>query len=497
MKKLGQHFLDYCIVRSLIGMFTLGATNTGSRRAFLKVGVLGLGALGLPALLRGDPSNDRPWVREKSVVWLWLGGGPPQQETWDPKPDAPDAVRTMFGTIPTSLPGVRFGSHFPLLAERAHRLAIVRSFQTPCMDHQENFVRAMLTGTEARLAPSVGSVYSHLRGTNHPQSGMPSYVVLDSGNNTEFLQEHFLRGNTPGSLGAAHAPFNPAGVILPETTLTGPLRKSEGDVTFSPLVQSMHMKLPADRWADRRDLLRHFDGAARRLESDRALAGFEAYREQAYRVLRGSVADAFRLDREPQAIVDRYDTSAITLTCPNFVRLPDFPQRPSLLGRQMLLARRLCEAGAGLVMVENCGWDFHGTAADPDQRRGLEGFGPSLDRAVSAFLDDVQQRGLEDRILLVVCGEMGRTPKINERGGRDHWPRLAPLFLAGGGFKMGQVIGRSDAQGSAPTTTPVSHTNLASTVLQALLDPLTLRLFPQIAFDLLRRVEGQPIPGLI
>ncbi len=481
-------------------MFTIRPDHGGlSRRAFLRVGVLGLGGLSLPGLLCGNPTSDRPWVRGKSVVWLWLGGGPPQHETWGPKPDAPDTVRTMFGVVKTSLPGVTFGSHFPKLAQRAHRLAIVRSFQTPCKDHQDNWVRAMLTGTEAKLSPpSVGSVYSYLRGNTHPQSGMPTYVVLDSGNNKEFLQEHFLRGNTPGDLPDAYAPFNPAGVILPQPKPIGPQRKPDGPVTFSPLLKNMELRLPADRAAERRELLRAFDASTRALESHPALAAHDGYREQAYKVLKGSVAEAFRLDRENPKTVEKYDTSHITLTCPNFLKLPDFPRRPSMLGRQMLLARRLCEAGAGLVMVENCGWDFHGgDGLNPNVKAGLDGFGPSLDRAVSAFLDDVKDRGLEDRILLVVCGEMGRTPKINKSGGRDHWPTLAPLLLAGGGFRMGQVIGKSDAQGGRPATAPVTPADLASTVLQTLLDPAKLRLFPNIRADLLRRVEGgAPIRGL-
>lgn len=479
-------------------MFTI-RTGNRSRRAFLRLGASGLGALGLPGLLRGETGEDKPWVRGKSVVWLWLGGGPPQAETWDPKPDAPDTVRTMFGVVKTSLPGVTFGSHFPKLAERAHRLAVVRSFQTPCKDHQDNWVRTMLTGSEAKVPPpSVGSVYSFLRGTNHPKSGVPSYIVLDSGNNKEFLQEHFLRGNTAGDLPEAYAAFNPAGVILPEPKPTGPQRKPDGAVTFSPLLNNMELRLPADRWDDRRALLHRFDTAALELESDPSYAPFEAYREQAYKVLKGSVAEAFRLDREAAKTVARYDTSDVTLTCPNFLKLPDFPRRPSMLGRQMLLARRLCEAGAGLVMVENCGWDFHGgDGLNPPQKAGLDGFGPALDRAVAAFLDDVKERGLEDRILLVVCGEMGRTPKINLKGGRDHWPTLAPLLLAGGGFKMGQVIGKSDAQAGRPVTTPVTPADLTSTVLQTLLDPTKLRLFPNIRADLLRRVEqGTPIPGL-
>jgi hypothetical protein len=259
----------------------------------------------------------------------------------------------------------------------------------------------------------------------------------------------------------------------------------------------MELRIPADRAAERRELLKGLDSAARGLERHGAFAAHDAYREQAYLVLKGSVAEAFRLDREDPKTVARYDTSDVTLTCPNFLNLPEFPRRPSMLGRQLLLARRLCESGAGLVMVENCGWDFHNEGLNPGQKAGLEGFGPQLDRALSAFLDDVKDRGLEDRILLVVCGEMGRTPKINPKGGRDHWPMLAPLLLAGGGYKMGQVIGRSDGQGARPTTTPVTHTDLVSTVLRTLLDPTQLRLFPNIRQDLLRRVEeGQPIAGL-
>lgn len=479
-------------------MFSIREDHASTRRAFLRVGAFGLGAIGLPGLLHGNPSVDKPWVRGKSVVWLWLGGGPPQAETWDPKPDAPDGVRTMFGTVLTSLSGIAFGSHFPKLAERANRLTVVRSFQTPCKDHQENWVRTMLTGTEAKPSPpSAGSVYSFLRGTNHPKTGMPSYVLLDSGNNGEFLQDHFLRGNTPGDLPEAYAPFNPAGVVVPRPKSTGPQRKAEAEATFSPLLRNMELRLPADRSAERRELLKGLDAAARSLESDPAFAAHDDYREQAYRVLKGSVAEAFLLEREDARTVERYDTSDITLTCPNFLNLADFPRRPSMLGRQMLLARRLCEAGAGLVMVENCGWDFHNEGLNPGMQAGLEGFGPQLDRAVSAFLDDVKERGLEDRILLVVCGEMGRTPKINPKGGRDHWPALAPLLLAGGGFKMGQVIGKSDAQASRPTTPPVTTADLVSTVLKTLLDPTKLRLFPNIRADMLRRIEeGTPIPGL-
>jgi hypothetical protein len=296
---------------------------------------VGLGTLGSPSLLRGNPGAEKPWVRDRSVVWVWLGGGPPQHETWDPKTDAPESVRTMFGTAKTSLPGVTFGAHFPMLAERAHRLAVVRSFQTPCKDHQENWVRAMLTGTDAKASPpSAGSVYSYLRGTNHPRTGVPSYILLDSGNNGEFLQEHFLRGNTPGDLPDAYVPFNPAGVITPPPKSTGPRRKAEAEATFSPLLRNMELRLPADRAAERRELLAGLDTAARGLERDPAFAVFDAYREQvkAGQVIGQSDAQGGRPTTTPVTTADLVSTVLRTLLDPTRLRL--FPNiRQHLLRR--------------------------------------------------------------------------------------------------------------------------------------------------------------------
>lgn len=485
-------------------MFTISADYSAqvSRRNFLRIGMSGLGGLGLPGLANGNAAEVKSHIKDKSVVLLWLGGGPPQHETFDPKMAAPDTVRTMFGEIKTTLPGVTFGSHFPKLAERMDRLAVIRSFHTPCHDHQENWVRRMLSGSDSKLqSPSIGALYAYFRGTNHPETGVPTYVLLDSGQNKEFLQEHFLRGNSSGDLPQAFSPFNPAGVaLLPENK--GASSKAKREEIFSPIFDNMQLRLPVDQMEDRRALVGQLDSFSRFLDGNSEFKSLDLYRQQAHRVLQGSVAKAFQLDHESSKTLARYDTSDIMMSVPNF-RNPSagpwtFPLRPSLLGRQMLLARRLCEQGAGFVLVENCGWDFHANSLNPGMVDGMNGNGPQLDRAVSAFLDDVHDRGLSDKILLVVTGEMGRTPKINDKGGRDHWQFLSPLLLAGGGLKMGQVIGKSDSQGGRPATTPIATSSLMGTILHTLFDVGQLRVQPGVRADLVRRVEEcEPIQALL
>jgi uncharacterized protein (DUF1501 family) len=190
-------------------------------------------------------------------------------------------------------------------------------------------------------------------------------------------------------------------------------------------------------------------------------------RRQARDVLLRGVAQAFDFRREDPALVARYDTSAIQIGHKKF--------RPSTLGHQLLVARRLCEAGAGFVTVHSAGWDMHADGNNPGIVTGMNMLGRSLDRALAAFLDDVAQRGLSDRILLVVTGDFGRTPKMNKRGGRDHWPRLGTLALAGGGWPMGQVVGRSTPGADAPAADPVTPGNLLATVAHTLLDVSRLR----------------------
>ncbi|MEK6236964.1 MAG: DUF1501 domain-containing protein, partial [Planctomycetales bacterium] len=185
--------------------------------------------------------------------------------------------------------------------------------------------------------------------------------------------------------------------------------------------------------------------------------------------------------------------SALRKGTKNAKKIPEFS--PVALGKQMLLARRLCEAGCGFVTVGSSGWDMHGNAFGVDD--GAPCLIPAVDHAVAAFLNDLQDRGLSDKILLVITGEMGRTPKINAKGGRDHWANLCTLALAGGGLNMGQVIGASDSKGGSPATEPYGVKNLLATVMHTVFDPGTLRITDGVPTDLARLItENEPIKEL-
>jgi hypothetical protein len=454
-----------------------------TRRNFLHVGALGLGGFTLANILRckvaaAEAGNH---VRDKAVVFLWLGGGPPQHETFDPKMTAPVEVRSMMGEVKTTLPGVTFGGSLPLLAQRMKRLAIVRSFQTTTADHGPTGVRTVLAGRVEPNAPSMGSIYACLRGTNHPESGMPTYALLGSGSSS--VSRGFLvEGAGAGHLPRAYTAFNPEGALR----YKGGTAKS-----FTPILDNMRLNVPAERMHDRRALLQQLDGLSRDMDAARGFDLVDKYRGQAFEVLRGSVAQAFDLDKEDAKTVARYDTSMLK------VGHAKSGLRPSTLGKQLLLARRLCEGGAGFVVVESCGWDFHNNDETPGVVEGMTNYGPDLDKAVSVFLDDLDERGLSDRILLVITGEMGRTPTINKGGGRDHWANLAPLLLAGGGLKMGQVIGQSDQSGGSPRSTPIKPANLMATILHTLFDVGQLRVQRGLPTDLVKLVEnGEPIQEL-
>ena len=206
----------------------------------------------------------------------------------------------------------------------------------------------------------------------------------------------------------------------------------------------MQLQVPAARLDDRRALLQQLSSLQRSLDRTGAVEDLDRYRQQAFNVITRGVRDAFDLTREDARTIARYDTARYRIPeqslrkgTNNAGRIPEFA--PYALGKQMLLARRLCEAGCGFVTVTNHGWDMHGNAFGIDD--GIPCLGPALDHAVSTFLEDLEQRGLSDQILLVVTGEMGRTPRINNKAGRDHWANICSLLLAGGGLRMGQVIG--------------------------------------------------------
>jgi hypothetical protein len=451
------------------------------RREFLRVGGLALGGLSLPGLLgaRAAAAQAGKLTRDKSVVLLFLHGGPSQFETFDPKMSAPSDIHSVTGEVATRIPGVTFGSTFPKLASMADKLTIVRSFTTGDARHDIKPVVCRDT-----LGANMGSIYSRIAGTNHPRTGMPRNAALyPQAVDAETMPaiKSFGDFESTGTLGKSTAPFVPGG-------------KGE-------LQQAMRLGIPLDRLGDRRKLLGEFDQARWTLEAGGALEGLDGMREQAFRVILGGMADAFDLSKEDPNTVARYDTAPLLqpeAISAKWNNRPRYIDNVKSLGKLLLLARRLCEAGCGFVTVTtNFVWDMHADSNNAGVDEGMGYMGVPLDYALSAFLDDLHARGLDKQILLVVCGEMGRTPRINNRGGRDHWGNLAPLLLAGGGLPMGQVIGQSTRDGSQPLSEPLTNKHLLGTVMHTLLDLSEVRVTRGVPADVNQALStAAPIPGL-
>jgi hypothetical protein len=458
----------------------------GSRREFLRIGSLGLGGLCLPQLLgaRAYAAGERSLTTGKSVIFLFQFGGPSQFETFDPKMTAPDGVRSVTGEIATALPGVTFGSSFPQLARRADRLAVVRSY-VPGREISNHLIYPIVHPTET-LGASLGALYSHMAGMTHPATGLPTNAALfpksvdDRCPPTRMDFGNFL---ATGAVGSAFTPFVPGG--------------------SSTLLQNMQLNISRDRLEDRRQILAQFDDISRRLDADDA-DGLDRLQAQAFDVIVRGAAEAFDLSRESDRVIARYDTAP--LLRPGSVdrrwkeSYPRYIEHAQTLGKLLLLARRLCERGCGFVMV-NTGfvWDMHGVdGVHAGVEEGMRYVAPPLDHAVSAFLDDVEARGLSEQILLVMCGEMGRTPKIEQLGGRNHWGNLGPLVLAGGGLRMGQVVGRSTANGGEPADNPIHRRNLVSTIWHTLFDVGAIRVRPDASGPVAKLMtENEPIRQLI
>lgn len=446
-----------------------------SRREFLRVGSLGMGLSGfsLPALLASRAqANLGASSAPKSVVLLFLQGGPSQHETWDPKPEAPVQYRTLVDTIPTKSAGVSFSQYFPRLAQATDDITLVRNFASGNGGHT---YEAVTTGGNAARA-SMSAVYAHLAGSTNPQNGLPTNMLV--------LPEAVQEGLQLGSNFETQA--------LPTLTQTGQLGPQYE--AFSPsggsqLRQSMTLTLPRERFDDRRQMLAEFDSVRRDIDNSGVLDRVDRFQQQAFDVITRGIRDVFDLRREDPRVVDRYDTSRL-FRLEDATRWNDMKRASNLLGKQLLLARRLCEAGCGFVTVSDCGWDMHANSNSPRNMEGLRWLAPQVDHAVSVFLEDVKARGLSDQILLIVTGEMGRTPQLNGNGGRDHWGNLTPLLIAGGGLRMGQVIGRSDAIGSRPTSTPYGPAHLFATVMRFLFDVGQLRLRTDINRDLKAAIES-------
>ncbi len=453
-----------------------------SRREFLRVGSLALGGLSLPGLLSSKAlaASSGRMVKDKAVVLLFLQGGPSHIEFFDPKMSAPAEFRSITGEVQTKIPGITFGGTFPKLAAMTDKIAVVRSFASGNTDHQKYL---SVAGANNPFDAPMGSLYSRVAGTINTRTGIPNNSIvipeavspgLKLGSNFETNSMKSLLGS--GKLGPAYAPFDSSG--------GGDLKKN------------LELALDRERFGDRKSLLAELDNFKRKMDSTRALDNVDVFQQQAYDVILRGVAQAFDITREDPKTLGKYDTSLI-FKQEDLQKYFDMKRATNLLGKQMLLARRLVEAGCGFVTVCDAGWDMHANNNSPKNMAGMTPMGSQVDHAVSAFIDDLHVRGLSDKVLLIVTGEMGRTPRINKNGGRDHYGNLTPLLIAGGGLKMGQVIGQSDRNASNPATEKYTPQNLLATVMNVLFEVGELRVASDIPTGVVKTMtEGKPISEL-
>ncbi len=452
-----------------------------SRREFLRIGGLGLGGLTLPSLLATQAAAADAGIalKDKAVVFLFMHGGPPQAELFDPKMSAPTGVCSATGEMKTTLPGVTFGGTMHNLSKLAHKMAVVRSFATGSGAHDIKPIVCKDT-----LGANIGSIYSSVAGTSNAATGLPRNVALFPRavlEDTQKRNSNFGKFVSTGELGPAYAPFVPGGK--------------------SHLQSDMQLKLERKRLDDRKGLLGAIDSLRRDADKSGSIDGLDRFQAQAFDTILSGAADAFDLSKEDPRTVARYDTApliSVDKISRKWNNHKNYADHVRSLGRLMLMARRLVERGCGFVTVTtNFVWDMHADQNNATMHEGMRYVGAPFDHAVAAFIEDLEQRGLTDKVLLVCCGEMGRTPKINKKGGRDHWGRLSPLMLHGGGLPMGQVIGQSSADAGEQHTSPYGIPHLVATIMQTLFDVGELRLVQGVSPEVIRLAAAQGIKELV
>ena len=450
------------------------ASRDISRRRFLSASLSAGGAgLALSDLLRlqslaAEQGRDVP---DTSIIQIWLGGGPSQFETFDPKPLAPVEIRGPYRAISSKLPGALMCEMMPLTAGVLDKTAIIKSFTHPYDDHF-GVMRWCLEGRKEpdkrEGYPSVGSIASRFRGPR--QIGMPPYVMLTE---EPVMHHHLFDAMGPGYLGVSHSPFAVLQDPYPYEFQYDRLRSATSSLELAN-------DSTLDRINDRKSLLAELDRLPRRLDSNQVRDGLDPFAKLALDLITSAKARrAFDLNQESAATRERYGTHR--------------------WGQMALLARRLVESGVTFVTLNTAPdclrWDWHVSITRENREQpspggpnvGMEWSGPPLDRALSALITDLSERELCRNVLLVVWGEFGRSPKINLTGGREHWPRLGSVLLAGGGLKMGQVIGASTHDGGLPADRPIGPSDVLATLYKHLgIDP------HQNAVNL----QGRPIPLL-
>jgi len=406
-----------------------------SRRSFLETTVAaGTVGLSLPALLaaREQAAAAGTPVDDTAVIQVWLGGGPTHFETYDPKPDAPAEYRGPFHPIDTRLPGVQFCEVLPRHAQLADKVAVIRSVNVGSSGHDVGMY-ICTTGKPQKLQPSTGSYVARIRGNG--RLSVPAYVHLGFNQTANLV---FVPNFKASYLGGGFDPFY--------------VKDDPSSAKFQVPNLTLADGVTLDRLGDRRGLLRGFDRGRRAFEASAATESVDHFTRAAFDIVTGSTArQAFDLGREDEKTRARYGKHR--------------------WGQSCLLARRLVEAGIPFVTVN---FDPHSYTYDmhSNVKGGMSNAGPRMDSAIPALIEDLYERGLDKKVLLLVWGEFGRTPRINKNAGRDHWGQVMSVLLSGGGLNVGQVIGSSTAKGEVPQDRPLRPYDVLATMYRHLgIDP--------------------------
>ncbi len=419
---------------SILGERPAAYCDGHSRRHFLKIGGLAMGGLALPQVLRAQAAGSSSPSRRshKAVIMIYLSGGPSHQDMYDLKMKAPAEIRGSFRPIPTNVPGIEICEHMPRLARMMDKFTIIRSlYGSPDQHNSDMCLSGYPKGPRGKQDghPSLGSVLSKLQGPIDPAVPPSIGLTIKTGH------PPYSNPGDPGFLGRAHAPFLPDGPEMNEMRLNG--------VTL-------------DRLRDRRTLLASYDAFRRRADRPGSYQGLDVFNRAAFDVLTSrKMAEALDLEREDPKVRDRYGRGSAA---------PAFGEDagPHWMD-QFLMARRLVEAGARCVTLSFGSWDRHGgnfTQLPPQ----LDKF----DQGITALVEDLHARGLDQDVSVIAWGEFGRTPRINKSAGRDHWPKASCALLAGGGMRMGQVIGSTNRLGEEPHDRPVHYQDVFATLYHQL-----------------------------
>lgn len=402
-----------------------------SRRTFVQAGALGLAGLSLSDWLRtkARAAESRVSTKDTAVILIWLDGGPTHIDSYDLKPDAPAEYRGEMKPTKTNVPGIEICDLMPCQARVMDKLAIVRSLHHTTSGHFHG-AHWMLTGhptsspDAAQMYPSAGSITAKLRGSN--RRGLPAYVGVPVARSDDFIPGY----HSASYLGISYNPFqvgsDPNAPNFGVQNLTLP-----GGITLA-------------RLDDRKKLLSSFDTLRRDIDRSGTLESLDKFQRQAYELISGQAAqEAFDIGKEDPRLRDRYGRHT--------------------WGQSCLLARRLVEAGVTFVSVYMGGWDQHGGIFG-----ACRGELPILDRAVGTLVEDLADRGLYERVAICACGEFGRTPRINEKAGRDHWGQAGFCLLGGAGLKTGLVVGATNDKAEYPKERPVSPGDMLATLYHVL-----------------------------